>query len=589
MPKRKDEPDFKKVKHRVGTKKVDPKATNVNIRTKRIRIQEQSILREEQDIVNSHNKSLSDLVGQFTHFNANNRKEAVLGLKDLFMSNEVLYSSSINILITKTIPLLLDNDVAVRQAVVSVFEVLLPNVPKSSLLPFSGVICVFVNNALTSINPSIRKSALLMMQVLLKIAPELFEDQKMKILASLIKLTTEVKVMNTPVRGVLSTNRNTMKTNTSQQRPLSDLALETIQLFFETSFGQTSIYHRIDDWSGFSHARSAEPLLLSPSRRLCIPLSRSLYSPSLFLHTETTKPVDALETTTAAFQPLLAFLHAGMAELLPHDDAALGGHLSRHLTDSRSKSIDERSLQRLLPLQELAASLLALLRGQLGKARAEWLRLLQDFYPLRVADAQRNEAEARKLLLQVNTLTLLLSAMLGGEQAWRMVEEHLRQKMVMGKGEAVGTETVVLEMELLHLLCERERGARQNVDRVLEMVDRRWEELLDHQLGILSLPFVQFYNYAISAQLVSSFERCLQLVMRCLKDVPFSDTPGSKSNVLWKAGLRLVLSIVKMVPTVDSTIQEAFVELSKPASLVPLLNPISIVCGLPLDQPTPCN
>ena len=168
MPKRKDEPDFKKVKHRVGTKKVDPKATNVNIRTKRIRIQEQSILREEQDIVNSHNKSLSDLVGQFTHFNANNRKEAVLGLKDLFMSNEVLYSSSINILITKTIPLLLDNDVAVRQAVVSVFEVLLPNVPKSSLLPFSGVICVFVNNALTSINPSIRKSALLMMQVLLK-------------------------------------------------------------------------------------------------------------------------------------------------------------------------------------------------------------------------------------------------------------------------------------------------------------------------------------------------------------------------------------------------------------------------------------
>lgn len=249
----------------------------------------------------------------------------------------------------------------------SVFEVLLPNVPKSSLLPFSGVICVFVNNALTSINPSIRKSALLMMQVLLRIAPELFEDQKMKILASLIKLTTEVKVMNTPVRGVLSTNRNTMKTNTSQQRPLSDLALETIQLFFETSFGQTSIYHRIDDWSGFSHARSAEPLLLSPSRRLCIPLSRSLYSPSLFLHTETTKPVDALETTTAAFQPLLAFLHAGMAELLPHDDAALGGHLSRHLTDSRSKSIDERSLQRLLPLQELAASLLALLHGQLGK------------------------------------------------------------------------------------------------------------------------------------------------------------------------------------------------------------------------------
>ena len=110
MPKRNNEPDFKKVRQKVGTKKVNPRETNVNIRTKRIRIQEQSIMREEEDMVNYRNKSLNDLVSQFTHYNAGVRKEAVLGLRDLFAQNEILYTTSLSVLVTKTIPLLLDTD-----------------------------------------------------------------------------------------------------------------------------------------------------------------------------------------------------------------------------------------------------------------------------------------------------------------------------------------------------------------------------------------------------------------------------------------------------------------------------------------------
>ena len=168
---RKGEEDFPKKKKKVGKKNVDPKATNVNVRTKRIRVQEQSIMREESDVVNYRNKSLADLVSQFTHYSANVRKDAVLGLRDLFAQNEILYSTSVNVLITNSIKLLLDSDVGVRQALVSVYSTLLPNISKSQLSPFADLLNVFINNGLTSINPSIRRSAILMIQVLLNIDP----------------------------------------------------------------------------------------------------------------------------------------------------------------------------------------------------------------------------------------------------------------------------------------------------------------------------------------------------------------------------------------------------------------------------------
>lgn len=118
------------------------------------------------------------------------------------MQNDVLFSTSVSVLISKTIPLILDSDVSVRQAVVNVFESLLPRVPKSALLPFSGMICVFVNNGMTSINPSIRKSALLLLQSLLKIEPDLFKDHA-KLLSSLVKLDIRSENSCCPYSGRL--------------------------------------------------------------------------------------------------------------------------------------------------------------------------------------------------------------------------------------------------------------------------------------------------------------------------------------------------------------------------------------------------
>lgn len=93
-------------------------------------------MKQESDLVNYRNKSLADLVGQFSHFSPTVRKEALFGLRDLFSQNESLYTTSANILITNSIKLLLDTDSGVRQALITVYSSLLPKIPSSQLCLF---------------------------------------------------------------------------------------------------------------------------------------------------------------------------------------------------------------------------------------------------------------------------------------------------------------------------------------------------------------------------------------------------------------------------------------------------------------------
>lgn len=601
MPKKKEEPDFKKVKQKVGKKKIDTKATDVTIRSKRIRIQEQSILRDEQEIVNSHNKSLGDLVSQFTHFNANTRKDAVLGLKDLFMENKILFTTSVSVLITKTIPLLLDTDVAVRQAVVNVFETLLPLIPQTVLLPFSSVVCVFVNNGLTSINPAIRKSALLMLQTLLTIQPAFFQDSTVKILSSLVKLSTEVNMTQTTNRGVLAANRTQMKANSSQQRPMSDLALETTQLFFEKCFPQCSIYREISRWSGFQENEVDESLILSKETRLAIPLTRSILSPSLFLTSNDNSSTSSSTSTSSSssspssdvdpalkttLQTLMQFLRTATAELLPEEEST--SSLGRHIGQAggkpsfKSKSISEKNLQRLLRLQELAAAITILLHGDVGKSKSEWTKLLIEFYPLRLPDSQRNETTLKLRLQQVNTLTIALLSRLNGklnDPMLAIVKDHFHHFQFHEKTGEESGKVVVLNVEILHRMCEQFKET-PSMSEVITEAEQKWNDLLEKNNGLLSMPFIQFFHYILEHHYASSFTGCLDHIVKCLQKVPYE-----KSEKLWKMALRLTLGILKSIPTVEESFKESFSAVVKenasalPTDVISVVTAIRSFCG----------
>ena len=139
----------------------------------------------------------------------------------------------------------------------------------------------------------------------------------------------------------------------------------------------------------------------------------------------------------------------------------------------------------------------------------------------------------------------------------------------------ITTETVVLTVEILHQLCE----SSEETEVVLKEVDTKWKELIDKNFGLLSLPFMQLYHFILDHHLLLSYESCLRNIVACLRSVPYSSVSGSKPNTLWGIGLRLILSIIKSIPTVDELFKQEFAELIKTNELPTDLQSLVIAIG----------
>ena len=546
---KKGEEDFPKKRKKIGKKNIDPKATNVNVRTKRIRVQEQSIMREESDVVNYRNKSLADLVSQFTHYSANVRKDAVLGLRDLFAQNEILYSTSVNVLITNSIKLLLDSDVGVRQALVSVYSTLLPNVSKSKLSPFADLLNVFINNGLTSINPSIRRSAILMIQVLLNIDPSLFQNSVVNLLSNMVKLTADTKPTILPTRGVLSSSRSQLHSSSKEQRSITDLALETVQRLFNQCLSTSTIYNEFSSWCDRLQDADSEY-----TQSLHFPLTLSVYKPSTWFHSSdsTSQPTESI---LPPMKSLLSVLFEAIASLAP--SAAPTSSFSNS-SKLRSKVIAESSLRKLLLLEELAGDAFLVLErehaplNELEKLR-EWRSLLYDLYPLRLPDSHRNETTNRLVLQQTNELTVLLIAMIdpkGGDTGNEVVHRLLDQDLAFVSsnrhdGEEVRFETVQLRVGVLKRLYERTSEKKT----IVEKANRMWSELIEKRLVQSSLPFVVFFRYVVGCHDLSEFGECFDHAVQVLSAVPYSEEKESIAYAIWNNGMSLLLEGVKMKAT----------------------------------------
>ena len=542
---KKGEEDFAKKRKKIGKKNVDPKATNVNVRTKRIRVQEQSIMREESDMVNYRNKSLADLVSQFTHYSANVRKDAVLGLRDLFAQNEILYSTSVNVLLTNSIKLLLDSDSGVRHALINVYATLLPNISKSQLLPFADLLNVFINNGLTSINPSIQRSAILMIQVLLDIDPSLFQGHAVKLLSSMVKLTSDSKPTLLPSRGVLSSSRSHLHNPSKEQRSITDLAFETVQRLFNQCLSTSSIYNESFSWCDRLQDSDSEY-----TQSFHFPLTLSVYKPSAWLHSSDPASQSS-ESILPPMKSLLAVLFEAIASLAPSATPTSSFSNSSKL---RSKVIAESALRKLLMLEEHAGNAFLVFEkehtplSQLEKLR-DWRSLLYDLYPLRLPDSHRNEAANRLLLQQTNELTVFLIAMIDpkGTAANEIVHRLLDQDLAFVSsnrhdGEEVRFETVQLRAGLLKRTYDRAIDKKP----IVEKANRTWGELIEKQLAQSSLPFVRFFRYVVGCHDLSEFGECFDNAARVLSAVPYSEDTKSTAYAIWNNGMSLLLEGVKM-------------------------------------------
>ncbi|GLB36226.1 hypothetical protein LshimejAT787_0305140 [Lyophyllum shimeji] len=174
--KRKDKAaDFSKAKLKLGKgKQLPSNAIDTSFKARSIALPSQSIAHEKDASVPTTKRrlTLEDLITHTRHYSASTRKDAILGLRELFEANWDLVESSFTALINACVRLIGDEDANVRKALLAFFAWLLPRMPQSDLLPHSPLLLLFTASAQTHIFPEIRIDAIRFLDLFLECIPQ---------------------------------------------------------------------------------------------------------------------------------------------------------------------------------------------------------------------------------------------------------------------------------------------------------------------------------------------------------------------------------------------------------------------------------
>eukprot|EP00761_Pharyngomonas_kirbyi_P010430 gb/GECH01010450.1/.p1 GENE.gb/GECH01010450.1/~~gb/GECH01010450.1/.p1 ORF type:complete len:933 (+),score=221.80 gb/GECH01010450.1/:1-2799(+) len=172
-----DEAFGKKTRKKLGkTKKRKPNETKISYKSRNIYIPTQNLRTPEDDaLVNSRNLGLKDLTPQLKHYNASVRKDALNGIKELIEMHPVILHLHMATIVHHSIPLLIDNDAAVRKQLVALFVLLYTSKNHRGMDVYVATMIVYVCSGLTDLTSGVRESALDLMQLMINhTAPSLF-------------------------------------------------------------------------------------------------------------------------------------------------------------------------------------------------------------------------------------------------------------------------------------------------------------------------------------------------------------------------------------------------------------------------------
>ncbi|GES82738.1 hypothetical protein RCL_jg11547.t1 [Rhizophagus clarus] len=170
--------DFKKPKLKVGKKKPQPSNfTDTSFKSRAISLPSQSITEDKSnEITNSRNLTLNELLTQLKHYNPGTRKEAILGLKDFFRVNPHILSQSSSLVVNSLLRLLIDDNKFVRTTLLSFFTEFFISMEKSELRPFLPILIIYTCSAMTHIYEDVRADSIKFMELWLNIAPDIIVD-----------------------------------------------------------------------------------------------------------------------------------------------------------------------------------------------------------------------------------------------------------------------------------------------------------------------------------------------------------------------------------------------------------------------------
>ncbi|KAF0348295.1 Pre-rRNA-processing protein IPI1 [Gigaspora margarita] len=185
--------DFKKPKLKVGKKK--PQASNftdTSFKSRAISLPEQSIAKDKSDeITNTRNLSLNDLVTQLKHYSPVTRKDSIQGLRDFFHKHPSILSRSLSTIVNPLSRLLVDDDRGVRRSLLAFFTEFFLKVQKFELRPFLPLLIIYTCSAMTHIYDDIRTDSIKFMELWLEIAPDVVVNEFwQRIVPNYIRLLT---------------------------------------------------------------------------------------------------------------------------------------------------------------------------------------------------------------------------------------------------------------------------------------------------------------------------------------------------------------------------------------------------------------
>ncbi|KAK3828198.1 MAG: hypothetical protein J3Q66DRAFT_322062 [Benniella sp.] len=159
--------DFKKTKLKVGKKKaVADNFTDTSFKSKAISLPSQSISHDKTALLtNARNVTFAELMTQLKHYSPNTRKEALLGLRDLFHRHPHLLPLHLGTLVNAVVRLLIDDSSIVRKALQSFLGEFIPTLHPRDVHPFLPLLVVYTCSAMTHILEDIREDALKFMDL----------------------------------------------------------------------------------------------------------------------------------------------------------------------------------------------------------------------------------------------------------------------------------------------------------------------------------------------------------------------------------------------------------------------------------------
>ncbi|KAG0378941.1 hypothetical protein BGX24_002328 [Mortierella sp. AD032] len=159
--------DFKKTKLKVGKKKaVADSFTDTSFKSKAISLPSQSISHDKTALLtNSRNVTFLELMTQLKHYSPGTRKDALLGLRDLFHRHPHLLPLHLGVLVNSVVRLLIDDSGVVRKALQNFLGEFVPMLHARDIHPFLPLLIVYTCSAMTHILDDIREDALKFMDL----------------------------------------------------------------------------------------------------------------------------------------------------------------------------------------------------------------------------------------------------------------------------------------------------------------------------------------------------------------------------------------------------------------------------------------